>query len=331
MTGSRDTAGTSARLGFFARHLALTLLWFGVFKLLGDHAVRWLPRSLTEQLTLQSYLTGVQLLTAAIGIALAFLLLSDARDALGLALPKPERVGMLALLAPAFFVATSYAAIYSALPTLLEELRQGGRQAVQQSTGELGRELTQASVLSAVLWGVVVSPIAEELLFRGALWSLVDRGIRLVRTERGEPPPVSEPLPSGVVSDGLGLRAARVIGQFLVTGGLATLVSAGVFAWMHADMPGGLGIVRWMSALGLGLAAGIARHASGSIAGACAVHVGFNLCSLATTRRWLLTESFPMKRGVPTLLSLIGAVLALVVVGWWLAVRVRARSRAAAR
>lgn len=326
MTDGRDRA-RSGGSGLLARHFVLTLIWFGVFWLLGEHAVRWLPRSVTDRLTLQSYLIGVQLTTATIGVALTFVLLRDARDALGLSLPKPARVGMLALLSPAFFVAASYAAIYAALPTLLEELRQAGRQAVQQSTGELGRELTQASVLSAVLWGVVVSPLAEELLFRGALWSLVDRGVRLLGLRRREPTPTSEPLPSGVLSDGLGLRAARIIGRFLVSGGIATLVSAGVFAWMHADMPGGLGIVRWVSALGLGIFAGLGRQASGSIAGSCAVHVGFNLFSLATTRRWLVTETFPMKRGVPTLASLIGAVLVLVVLGWWLAARARARSK----
>jgi membrane protease YdiL (CAAX protease family) len=307
--------------GVLGRHLVLTLFWFGVFRVLGPHAVTWLPRSIIEKLTLQSYLTGVQIVTAALGLGLAFLLLPDARDALGLSLPKPARMGAWALLAPAFFVAASYAAIYAALPTLMEELRQGGRQAVQQSTGEFGRQLTQASVLSAVIWGVVVSPICEELMFRGALWSLIDRGLRLLRRPDAEAAPGSAALPSGVLSDGLGLRVARSIGRFLVTGGIATLVSAGIFAWMHADMPGGLGIVRWVSALGLGLFAGIARHASGGLGAPCLVHVGFNLCSLATTRRWLLTESFPMKLGVPTLLSLIAGVLALGALGWWLALR----------
>ena len=317
--------GSASRFAPLGRHLALTLLWFGVFRLLGEHAVRLLPRSVTQELTLQSYLTGVQILTAIIGLGLAFLFLGDAREALGIALPRPSAVGVLALLAPAFYVLASYAAIYAALPTLLEELRQGGRQAVQQSTGEFGRELTQASLLSALLWGVVVSPVGEELMFRGALWSLVDRGIRLLRAPPRAPRPESLALPAGVITDGLGLRAARGLGQLLLTGGIATLVSAGIFAWMHADMPGGLGIVRWVSALGLGLCAGIARHASRGIVGPCAVHMGFNLCSLATTRRWLVTEDFPMKRGVPTLLSATGAALCLAALGLWLAAR-RGRS-----
>jgi membrane protease YdiL (CAAX protease family) len=308
-------ADTEARRGVLARHLVLTLFWFGMFRVLGEHAISWLPRALLARLTLQSYLTGVQIATALLGLGFAFLLLPDARSALGLEPPRLARLGVWTLMAPALFVLVSYAAIYAALPTLLEELRQGGRQAVQQSTGQFGRELTEASVLSALVWGVVVSPLAEELMFRGALWSLVDRGVRSFSREA--PAPTSAVLPSGVIADGLGLRAARALFRFLVTGGIATLVSAGVFAWMHADMPGGLGIVRWVSALGLGLSLGVARHASGGLSAPIAVHVIFNLCSLATTRRWLSTESFPMKRGVPTLLSLVAAILVLgVLVGW---------------
>ena len=73
-------------------------------------------------------------------------------------------------------------------------------------------------------------------------------------------------------------------------------------------MPGGLGIVRFVSALGLGLACGLARQRSGSVVPPILVHVGFNALSLATARRLVVSETFPMKSGVPTLVAAIGAV-----------------------
>jgi len=303
-----------------ARHTFVVVVWFAAFRLTADYAVRLLPLSIARQLTLQNYLTLVAIVVSALGLALSFLLLPDAKRALGLSRAQPLRIGALVVLAPAIYVVSSYLAIWIALPTLLAEIAQGGREAAQKSTGEFGRELVQASALSALFWGVVVSPIAEELLFRGAFWSLIQRAIDFLKTRLAAAPSPSaeEPLPSGVITDSAGLRASRAIARFFVTGGIATLVSAAIFALMHADMPGGLGIVRWVSAAGLGVATGLARQLTQSLLGPIVVHVAYNLLSLATTRRWVVTESFPMKLGVPTLLSLtaaIGVVLLAVVLG----------------
>jgi multidrug transporter EmrE-like cation transporter len=40
------------------------------------------------------------------------------------------------------------------------------------------------------------------------------------------------------------------------------------------------------------------------------VHVGFNTLSLATARRLVVSEAFPVKSGVPTLVAALAGVLA---------------------
>jgi hypothetical protein len=79
-----------------------------------------------------------------------------------------------------------------------------------------------------------------------------------------------------------------------------------------------MGIVRVVSAAGLGLACGVARQATGSTLAAIVLHCVFNVLSLATARRWVVTETFPTRLMVPTLLSLFAVVclvlLAVIVV-----------------
>lgn len=307
------------------RHFAVAIVWLLAFRLLSEHAVRVIPLGLTRQLSLQAYLTLVQLAVLGIGLMTSFALLPEPRRALGLTPAALPRVFALFLAGPAIYVLASYAAIYAALPTLLAELAARGRQAVQESTGEFGRELVAAGLPTAVLWGVVVSPVAEELMFRGAVWSAAQSAVDAARQRfaRAGTAPSSSALPEGVLEPSAALRLLRSASSFFLTGGVATAVSAGVFALMHADMPGGLGIVRWVSALGLGLAAGLARQASGGIAGPIVVHVVFNACALATTRRWLVTESFGQKLGVPILLSYSAAGAALCALAVALAFRGR--------
>jgi membrane protease YdiL (CAAX protease family) len=232
---------------------------------------------------------------------------------------------------PAAYVVASYAAIGVALPTLLAELSARGRQAVQESSGEFGRQLAASGLGLAVVWGVVVSPVAEELMFRGGVWSAVQSLADHVRGRftREVAPPTSTELPEGVLEPSRALAFAQALGRFFAGGGLATAASAGLFAALHADMPGGLGIVRWMSALGLGLFTGLARQLSGGIWVPILLHVVFNACALSTTRRWLVTESFGQKLGVPILLSILAGCLALLGVGLALATSARKRTRRA--
>jgi len=320
------SASAEPSLGTTARHVGVAVLWLAAFRLLSEHGVRLVPLALAQRLTLQAYLTGVQLVVLGLGLAFAFVLLPAPRQALGFEMPRAARLLPLLFAAPALYVVASYAAIYAALPTLLAELAARGRQAVQESSGQFGRELVASGLGLAVLWGVVVSPLAEELMFRGGLWSAAQSVVDLVRGRLGpeQRPPASTDLPEGVIQPSALLSALRGVGRFFGSGGgTATLVSATVFAAMHADLPGGLGIVRWVSALGLALGTGLARQLSGGILAPIALHVVFNACSLATTRRWLVSESFGQKLGVPVLLSLIAAVSALVAVGLALALRAR--------
>ncbi|MBX3130253.1 MAG: CPBP family intramembrane metalloprotease [Polyangiaceae bacterium] len=318
MTGApAGNGGLAAGL----RHAVSAALWLATFKLLADHGWRLIPLSLAGKLSMQAYLTLVMLVTTAVGLGASWLLLRDPPAELGLRRPRPGALAWTALLALPAYVAASYLAIYVALPTLLEELTRSGRQVVQQQTGEFGRTLVQAPLPTLLLWAVVVTPVAEELLFRGAWWSLFARAGRALA--RRDAAPSSEALPSGVLEPSLVLKVAASARRWFAEGGLATLASALVFAAMHAGMPGGLGIVRVVAAFGLGLATGVARHATGGLAAPILLHVLYNFVSLGTTRRWWVSETFPMKLGVPTLATAAAGGSLLLAVALWLVLRRR--------
>jgi len=316
------------RLASWFAHLFVAAVWILAFKLFAEHGVRVLPLALAHRLTLQNYLTLVQIVTALFGLGVSFLLLRDPKDALGFERTSVTRIGLVLLLAPAVYVLASYIAIFSAVGTLLEELARGGRQLAQKSTGQFGQELVTSSLASAIFWGVVISPAGEELLFRGALYSLAQRAIDGISRVVGkaDAPPPSTALPPELLTESIGLEATRAFGRFLKAGAGGTLFSASIFTLMHMDMAGGLGIVRWVSALCLGLATGITRYATGGIWGPIALHMAYNFYSLATTRRWIVTESFPIKMGVPTLLSVIAVASALAALAFGLVLRQRARA-----
>ena len=317
MSGPGGASPSIWRLAF------VTAVWLATFRLLAEHGVRLLPLSIARELTLQSYLVIVHVVTIAIGLGASALLLPRARRALGISAPAPWAIAVVLLAAPAVYVASTYVAVLIARPTLLEEIARGGRELAQRSTGEFGRSLTQSPLGLTLLWGVVVSPLSEELLFRGAFWSTIQAIADRLRPKAESDAPASLELP---LAESAGLKAARAVSAWLLGGGIATLVTAIVFAALHADMPGGLGIVRVVSAFGIGLACGVARHHSGGLLAPIVLHVAYNALSLATTRRWVITETFPTKMGVPTLLSLIGALLLFVLLGLAL-VRRHARAR----
>lgn len=314
------------RLGSWLVHLFVAAVWILAFRLLADHGVRLLPLALARQLTLQNYLTIVQIVTALFGLGVSFLLLSEPRDALGLTTTSGKKLGIVLLVAPLVFALSVRTAFLAAKPTLLLELAERGREAVQKSTGQFGQELVAGGLFGAILWGVIVSPIGEELLFRGALYSLAQRAIQgfANRGETTEPqPPASTDLSPEMLQKSVGFELVEGFGRFAREGLGPVLFSAGVFTYMHMDMPGGLGIARWVSALCLGLASGVTRYATGSLLGPIALHMAFNFYSLAATRRWIITESFPMKEGAPTLLLWVGCGSALLALVWALAFRRR--------
>lgn len=308
-----------SRLISWLVHLFVAGVWILAFRMLADHGVRLLPLALARQLTLQNYLTIVQVVTAAFGLGVSFLLLTEPRDALGLTATSARKLGITLLFAPLVFAMVVRRAFLAAKPTLLQELAERGREAVQKSTGQFGQELVSSGVAGAMVWGVIVSPIAEELLFRGVLYSLAQRAI-FGLTKRGEPsetaPPASTDLSPEMLQKSFGFEVVKGFARFVREGLGPIVFTTGVFTFMHMDTPGGMGIARWVSALGLGLATGVARYATGSVFGPIVLHMAFNFYSIAATRRWIITESFPMKDGAPTLLFFVGGVSAVLAVIW---------------
>ncbi|HEX3594181.1 MAG TPA: CPBP family glutamic-type intramembrane protease, partial [Polyangiaceae bacterium] len=198
-----------------ARLFAVVLTWAAAFRLLSAYGVDLLPLSFAHELTLEAYLALVQLVTLALGVGLSFAVLSDPRRELALVRARPAPAAYALALTPALFVLATGSAFLIAKPTLLAELMHGGVAEVQKNTGEFGRELTQSPAWLSFLWGAVLSPVSEELFFRGAFFTLVLELVGLLR------PPA------------------------WVRGTVATLAVAVVFGFLHRDMPGGLGIVRF--------------------------------------------------------------------------------------
>jgi membrane protease YdiL (CAAX protease family) len=203
-------------------------------------------------------------------------------------------------------VVASYVAIGIALPTLLEELAKRGPGVSKQNAGEFGRSLQQAPLLVTMLWGTLFAAVAEETLFRGALWSLFDRLVRRFATRaRGSDPSFD------FIEEPFVVRAAR----YLCNGWVATLASAAVFGAMHLGMPGAVGIVRVVSTSCLGLALGLARQWGGALAVPILLHLVYNTISLGTTRGWFVGSSLRTYYGVPTLVSLAAGVALVALVG----------------
>jgi membrane protease YdiL (CAAX protease family) len=280
-------------------------VWGLSFELLSRYGVFLLPRAVARELTLEAYLAVVQVVTLCIGYTLSFVLLHDPWDDLALRRPRLRAFAYALALTPAAFVVATGAAFQIAKPTLLAELLRGGMQEVQKNTGEFGRELTASPAWLAFVWGALVSPIAEEAFFRGAFFTLVKDAFSSFAPRNR----AGETLATDLLEDGPVVRASRAVLSWLRDGGAATLVVAVVFGWLHYDMPGGLGIVRFVSALGLGAACGLSRQWSGSVVPPMLMHVGFNALSLATARRLVVSYFFPVKSGVPTLVAAIALVL----------------------
>jgi membrane protease YdiL (CAAX protease family) len=282
----------------------VVVAWGVTGRLLAEHGVRLLPLGVARQLSLQSYLAWVNVVVTAFGLLLSVTLLERPWQALGVTAPRPAALVRLLLATPAVYVAVSYAAVLIALPSLLAELRAQGVEGVRQSTGEFGNQVLHSPAALALLWAALIAPAAEELWFRGALWSLLEQAVKRVwPAPAGAAAPAS--LPEGVVEPSRVVEFFRGVPGWFREGGIATLLVTALFAATHADTPGGMGIVRVVSAAGLGFACGVVRQATRSTVAAFALHCVFNALSLATARRWVVTPAFPTRLMVPTLLSLL--------------------------
>ncbi len=270
---ARDEGRDDGRL---AAVTALWLLLAGELDRLGDAVV---PDAWKRHVALQTFLMACQVTAAAAGLGLSFGFLRRPRAALALRVPSLRSLLGAALVAPAVFVAATAVAIQVALPTLLAEAETRGPHASRENAGAFGRALSGSPLLPTLLWSVVLAAVTEELLFRGALFSLLERIF--------------------------GRVAARAGGQRGV--GLAAAVGAAVvFALMHHDVPGGVGLVRVVSTLCLGLACGVARQAAGSVALPIAIHLVHNTLAVGQSRGWFAGDARPLFETVPLASSILG-------------------------
>ncbi|HHH30194.1 MAG TPA: CPBP family intramembrane metalloprotease [Polyangiaceae bacterium] len=310
--------------------VVVAIAWLVAARALAYFGVLLLPRAVAAQLTLHSYLSLVLVIVTAAGLVSARFFVADARDALGLDLPHRAHVLMGALWGPIVLTLSAYLAFRIALPTLLAEIAAGGKQAAESNTGEFGRALERSHPATTLLWAVALTPLAEELLFRGVLWSAITRITHRTSEGAADPRRADEDarsLPAELLDESLVLRGLRGLWERLRSGGIATLVTAVIFAALHADMPGGAGIVRVVQTACLGLALGTSRHVTGSILPGVALHAAFNLLTIAKLRRWLTSAGWPKPLPVPSIWWQLAAIAALLLAAW-IAYRAWRRRRA---
>jgi membrane protease YdiL (CAAX protease family) len=73
---------------------------------------------------------------------------------------------------------------------------------------------------------------------------------------------------------------------------------------MHADLPGGVGIVRIVASTCLGLTCGMARQITGAIWAPMLLHFANNLIAIGSMRRWFGAGASTILDGVPDALLL---------------------------
>lgn len=291
----------------------IALVWLGSAYGMAAYGAPLLPRSLARMLSLQSFLSLVLVASTAVGLGASFALLPRWRHDLGLT--RPSLAALVASLssAPIVLVLSMYVGFEAALDTLMREIRAGGSQAAQANTGAFGRAIVETHILTTLSWAVVLTPVVEELMFRGALWSAVAGATRRFADRARSLPPELLAHQGGV-------------GRFFLTGGIATLVSSAVFAWLHADQPGGAGIVRVVQATCLALVLGCVRHASGTVWPGVLLHAGFNLLSIAKSRKWLVSPGWPPPLPIPTILWQLAFICAVFLILWLVHRSPRART-----
>src|SRR5690606_26776726 len=135
---------------------------------------------------------------------------------------------------------------------------------------------------------VLIVPLGEELLFRGGIYGAVQSLINKPMKPGDAAPPSSLEI-AGLPPKNSAMKRLVLWCQ---EGGVAVLGSSLVFGLMHADTPGGMGIVRMVSASCLGVSCGLARMVSGGLLAPIVLHAGYNFLSLATLRGWIVTENF---------------------------------------
>ena len=310
-----ETASSAPRGEIVRRAIAIAV-WLALFLGLVPLGNRVVPDETKAHVSLQTFLMTCQILTLVLGVSVTLLVLKRRREGLGLSnLPRPHAIASAVFSVPFVFVASSWIALQIALPTLMEELRTRGANASQQNAGEFGRALTQAPLVTTLIWGALLGALGEELFFRGLLWTtLTDLTKRLLpsieASTSGAPPSASGATAIAASPRSFGRRALEI----LLEGGLATIACALLFGWMHKDLPGGVGIVRVVSTTCLGLASGMVRHATRGVLACICLHAVYNTLVIGAGRKWFASREEPVLMGVPNAL-LLAAIVGLVVIG----------------
>lgn len=296
--------------------LGVAIAWIALAQGLGLALVKVLPAGLIRALGLHGYYSVVLVITTALGLLAVRFAVQDTRAAVWGRSPAVWALLGGLFIAPMVMAISTYLGFKLALPTLIEELQRGGAAEANKNTGSYGKALVASPLPVTLLWGIVLAPVAEELLFRGALWTAIARVTS--PKEKDQEAPAS--LDAAFIEESPVVAAGRHGVRWLRSGGIATLVTAAVFAGMHADQSGGAGIVRVVQTACLGIALGLVRHHSGGIAAPILLHASFNLMSLARLRKWIAPEFWPTPLPVPVLywqLAAAGALGLLVVVVVW--------------
>lgn len=348
--------------GETVRRAIVIAVWLGAALGLGPLGNRLVPDEVKVKVAYQTFQMACQIGTLVLGLGAALLLLRRRREGLGLArLPGPAALAGTLAAVPVVFVASAYVALQIALPTLLEELKTRGAHASQQNAGAFGRALTQSPLLVTLLWGALLAGLGEELFFRGVLWTTITGVTSRLRRDPaapGAPAPSDTEAPQapGATPDSPSLSPAQspspdpYSGPYehthsaspprslpdralaiLLDGGIATLLCAALFGYMHRDLPGGVGIVRLWSTTLLGLASGVVRQATGGVAACILLHTLYNTLVIGGGQRWFVSgKEEPVLEGVPNTLLLlaVAGLLALGVLAFARALR-RRRARPA--
>lgn len=297
MVGPENTRG-SGLMGAL-RLVGVAIIWLLCERLLATFLGPALPASIAKHFSYASWMISVEILAALIGFGAALVLVKPLPRALGLSAPGAFGLGAALVIAPLVSLVALYVSNKVALPILIEEVRTAGRQATQAKLGAFGAGIREASTLELMLWVVVIAPLSEELMFRGALWGGIQAAIDKLRGKSAnQSAPDEQASPSSVqlpVSDPAALKAARKLGAMILGGGITTLLVTVIFSLLHSTYEGGLGIQRSIAATVLALVLGVARQWGGNLFAPILLHAGFNLLDVARNKGWLVSESFPLK------------------------------------
>ncbi len=259
----------------------VALAWAFMMWLLTTHGWRLLPLPLARRLTEGGFLGLGQLLATAFGVVLWGVVVSAPRETLAL-LPRARRAWLTAaLLGPVLFIAQSH------LLRLVARLGAPSEDGVWTAlTGHTGEVATGGGLLAFV----IVTPLAQELLFRGALWRALERA--LIRSGAPARPAV------GVLL-ALAAAAASTVGHWVLTRGAAV-------GWAT------------LTVLGVSVALGLVRWWGGGVLPAVVASAVHRLCLLSVVQRWWPAPGDGQLQAAPRGLALLalGCLLALGALGW---------------